>query len=101
MAAARLEATEETRRRLSPASRFTRLTSLTLQPSGPKAPSHTLREPLPAFTLAPTSHFSCAITLACGLQPPSLTPFRSTNGSTRPDALHSSRTVGVRISEAT
>src|SRR5215203_6190319 len=30
-----------------------------------------------------TSHFTCTITLSRGLQPPQLTPLRSTNGSTK------------------
>ena len=51
VAAAWPAASEETPRRLNPASRFTEETSLTMG-TGPKAPSHTLRESLPVLTLA-------------------------------------------------
>jgi hypothetical protein len=49
---------------------------------GPKALSHTLREPLPPLTLVLTRRFGCRVGTSRGLQPPQPTPFRSTNGST-------------------
>jgi hypothetical protein len=71
VAAAWPAASEETPRRLNPASRFTEETSLTMG-TGPKAPSHTLRESLPVLTLA----------LSGRPQPRQFTPVRTTNGAT-------------------
>jgi hypothetical protein len=51
-------------------------------PRGIEPRTYALREPLPGFNLALTSHFACTITPSRPLQPPQVTPVRSTSGST-------------------
>src|SRR5215207_948981 len=51
-------------------------------PRGIEPVTYALREPLPASTLALTSHFTCTVGISSQPQPPQTTPVRSTNGST-------------------
>ena len=51
-------------------------------PLGESNPRPTLREPLPALTLALTRHVGCAVGTYGRLRPPQMTPVRTTNGAT-------------------
>jgi hypothetical protein len=51
-------------------------------PWGIEPQTYASQDPLPAWTLALTRHFTCTIGTSREPQPPQMTPVRSTNGST-------------------